>query len=140
MSVEDSIGLVKALGFIAWTDERIVPEEKEMLGTVMDALNIPAERRRQLCQSLHEAPPTLEAIASAFTDDTERRFAVAQAILMAQVDGAITLDEKRDIGKLAGALGIATDELEILYAAVELTGDIAGSDMLPTPETQPESL
>jgi hypothetical protein len=122
----DSIGLVKALGFIAWTDERIVPEEKELLGTVMDALAIPADRREELCRSLHEAPPTLDSIADSFTDPTERRFAIAQAILMAQVDGDITPDEKRDIGRLAGALGIPNDELQMLYAAVAVTGDLTG--------------
>lgn len=124
MGVEDSIGLVKAMGFIAWTDDRLAPEEKEMLGTVMDALNIPDDRRQRLCEALHTAPPKLDAIAALFSDDTERRFAVAQAILMAQVDGAITADEKRDIKKLAAALGIPDDEVEMLYAAVAVTGDL----------------
>jgi tellurite resistance protein len=121
VAAEDDIGLVRALGFVAWADERIAPEEREMLTTVMDALGIPPERRAELCEAIRRAPPSLEEISASFTDDTERRFAVAQAILMAQADGELAPSERRDISRLAHALGIDDEELTQLYAAVDVT-------------------
>ncbi len=120
---ENDIGLVKALGFVAWSDQRISPEEREMLKTVMDALAIPEERRRELCESMRRAPATVEEIAASFDDDTERRFAVAQAILMAAVDGAPSPEEKNSIAALARALGIDEAELSFIYDAVDATND-----------------
>jgi uncharacterized tellurite resistance protein B-like protein len=118
---DDAIGLVQALGFIAWSDDRIAPEEREMLSTVMDALGIPPQRREQLCEALAKAPPTLEEISASFTDDMERRFAIAQAILLARADGDFAESERRDIQRLAAALGIDAGELEMIYAAVDVT-------------------
>lgn len=125
---QDAIGLVKALGFVAWSDDRIAPEEREMLETVMNALGIPDDRRHELCQALKERAPTLEEIATALTDEVERRFAVAQAILMAQVDGDFHASERADIGRLARALDIDDEELSLIYAAVEVTNDVLGAD------------
>lgn len=95
-----------------------------MLNTVMDALGIPADKRDVLCRSFREAPPTVEAIAASFSDENEKRFAVAQAIMMAQADGEESPEERRDITRLARALGIEEDELQMLYAAVAVTGDL----------------
>lgn len=117
----NDLGLVRALGFVAWADERIAPEEKAMLETVMQAIGVPAERRDELCQHLKEGPSSLEEIRSSFTDDTERRFAVAQAILMARADGEFVDAERRKIEQLASALGIDGEELSMLYAAVDVT-------------------
>lgn len=126
---DDDIGLLRALGFVAWADDRIAPEEREMLGMVMDALRIPEERRRELCEAMRRAPPTLDEIRDSFTDDTERRFAVAQAILIAQADGELVAAERRDIARLAQALGIDDDELAQIYAAVDVTNTVtAGMD------------
>ncbi len=121
---DNAIGLIKALGFVAWADERIVPEEREMLTTVMDALAIPEVRRHELCEAIRKAPPTLEEISALFTDDLERRFAVAQAVMLARVDGEVADSETRDIRRLAHALGIDDDELEMIEAAVEVTDDV----------------
>jgi len=121
---DDDIGLIKALGFVAWSDERIAPEEREMLTTVMDALAIPEQRRHDLCEALRKAPPTLDEIAAAFSDDLERRFAVAQAVMLARVDGEVAAEEVRDIRRLAQALGIADDELELIQTAVDVTDDV----------------
>lgn len=118
---DNSIGLVKALGFVAWADERISPEERDLLRTVMDALAIPEARRQELCEGLRRAPATLEDIAAAFDDDTERRFALAQAIMLAGVDGPIEPREREKLGELAAALGIDAEELGFLYEAVEAT-------------------
>ena len=120
----DGIGLVKALGFIAWADDRIAPEEREMLATVMNALGIPEERRKELCEALKEGPASLSDIQASFSDDMERRFAVAQAIVMARADGDFAEVERREIAKLAGALGVDREELELIYAAVDVTGDM----------------
>ena len=123
MEKSDAIGLVKALGFIAWADERIAPEERDMLETVMVALDIPEERRAQLVEALADGPATVEQIQASFTDDVERRFAIAQAILLAQVDGDFAQVEKTKIAELAAALGIDDAELQMIYAAVDVTGD-----------------
>jgi tellurite resistance protein len=120
----DAEGLVKALGFIAWADDRIAPEEREMLATVMNALGIPEDRRKELCESLKDGPASLRDIKASFSDDMERRFAVAQAIVMARADGEFADVERREIAKLAGALGVDRDELEMIYAAVDVTGDM----------------
>ncbi len=121
MTSEDGIGLIKALGFVAWADDRIAPEERDMLANVMDSLGIPEERRRQLCKALRAGPATLEDIAASFSDDLERRFAVAQAILMAQSDGDFAAVERQRIGELAAALQVDGDELNMIFAAVEVT-------------------
>lgn len=120
---DNSIGLVKALGFVAWADQTVSPEEREMLGTVMSALGIPEERRRELCESLRTAPASIEEIAAAFDDDMERRFALAQAIMLAAVDGEVSDVERIRIAELASALGVEGDELEFIYEAVEATHD-----------------
>ena len=120
----DDIGLIKALGFVAWSDDRIAPEEREMLATVMDALAIPEARRNELCEALRQAPPSLDEVAAAFSDDLERRFAVAQAVMLARVDGHVDPAEVRDIRRLAHALGIEDDELELIHAAVDVTDDV----------------
>jgi uncharacterized membrane protein YebE (DUF533 family) len=122
-SEDNAVGLVQAMGFIAWTDDRLVAEEKEMLAAAMDALGIPDARRNALCRALHDAPPKLSSIAKSLSDETERRMAIAQAILMAQVDGELTADERRDVAKLAAALEIDDEELQMLYAAVAVTGE-----------------
>jgi tellurite resistance protein len=122
---QDAIGLIKALGFIAWADERIAPEERDMLETVMAALGIPQDRRDELVEALKEGPASLEQIAEAFTDDIEKRFAIAQAILLAQVDGDFADVERAKIKELAGALEIDETELTLIYAAVEVTNDVA---------------
>jgi uncharacterized tellurite resistance protein B-like protein len=96
-----------------------------MLTTVMDALGIPDERRRELCEAMRKARPSLDEIRNSFSDDTERRFAVAQAILMAQADGEMAAAERRDIALLASALGIDDEELTDLYAAVDVTNAFA---------------
>lgn len=121
MTSEDGIGLIKALGFVAWADDRIAPEERDMLGNVMDSLGIPDERRKQLCESLRAGPASLEEIAASFSDDLERRFAVAQAILLAQSDGDFAEVERRRIRELAGALKIDGEELSMIFAAVDVT-------------------
>jgi uncharacterized tellurite resistance protein B-like protein len=120
---ENSIGLVKALGFVAWADQTVSPEEREMLRTVMDALAIPEERRRELCESLRSAPASIDEIAASFDDDVERRFALAQAIMLAGVDGEVSDVERERIGELATALGVDEDELGFIYEAVEATHD-----------------
>ncbi len=124
METSDAIGLVRALGFIAWSDQRIAPEEQAMLETVMGALDIPDARRDELCAALRKAPPTIDEIRDSFTDDVERRFAIAQAILLAQSDGEFAASERRDIGILAEALGVGQEELTMIYAAVEVTGEL----------------
>jgi len=127
---DDAIGLVQALGFIAWSDDRIAPEEREMLSTVMDALGIPAERRQQLCEALTKAPPTVEEISASLTDEVERRFAIAQAILLARADGDFAKSERRDIQKLAHAFEIDASELEMIYAAVDVTDELIANAQL----------
>lgn len=129
----DAVGLVKALGFVAWSDETIAPEEREMLSHVLDALAIPEGRRTELCQAFREGPPTIDEIKAAFTDDVERRFALAQAVMMAQADGAIAPSERRDIAALAEALGVPSEELQMIYAAVDLTGNLAAELSEPPP-------
>jgi tellurite resistance protein len=121
---DDAIGLVKALGFIAWADQRIAPEEREMLETVMGALEIPEGRRRELCTSLGRGPESLDQIAASFTDDVEKRFAVAQAIFLARADGDFAAIERTRIRELAQALDIDDAELAMIYAAVDVTGDL----------------
>ena len=96
----DELGLVRALGFVAWADDRIAPEEKAMLETVMQAIGVPAERR----------------------------FAIAQAILMARADGEFVEAERQKIEQLAGALGVDGDELNMLYAAVDVTDSLMDAD------------
>ncbi|MEM9695618.1 MAG: hypothetical protein AAGA56_23950 [Myxococcota bacterium] len=120
----DTLGLVQSLGFVAWSDDRLAPEERELLCNVMDSLGIPKSKRDRLCRSIQSVRPSLEEIKRAFTDDTERRFAIAQAILMARSDGEVVAEEKRDISALAQALGIGDDELQMIYAAVDLTGEL----------------
>ncbi len=120
----NAIGLVKALGFVAWADERIAPEEREMLDTIMTALKIPDGRRDQLVRALADGPHTIEQIRAAFDDDIERRFAVAQAILLARSDGDFAAVEKTRIQELAAALGIDDAELAMIYAAVDVTDDL----------------
>ena len=120
----NDLGLVRALGFVAWADDRIAPEEKAMLETVMQAIGVPAERRDELCKSLKDGPSSIEEIKSSFTDDTERRFAIAQAILMARADGEFVDAERRKIEQLAGALGVDGEELNMLYAAVDVTDSL----------------
>ena len=124
----DELGLVRALGFVAWADDRIAPEEKAMLETVMQAIGVPAERRDELCRSLKEGSSSLEEIKASFTDDTERRFAIAQAILMARADGEFVDAERRRIEQLAGALGVDGEELSMLYAAVDVTDSLMDPD------------
>lgn len=128
---DNAVGLIKALGFIAWSDDRIAPEEKEILRHAMDALGIPEERRKSLCASICAGPPALDDIHASFTDDLERRFAFAQAILLAQADGPIVASEQRDLAALARALDIADDELQMIQAAVDLTGDLVGRHEQP---------
>jgi tellurite resistance protein len=118
---DDGMGLIRALGFVAWSDRRISSEEKEILTMAMDALGIPAERRLELCAMLRGGQPSLEGIAELFSDETERRFAMAQAIMLAQADGHVVAAERRDLNMLARALGIADDELQLIYAAVDVT-------------------
>ncbi len=132
----DAIGLVRALGFVAWSDQRIAPEERAMLETVMGALGIPDKRREELCAALRKAPPTIDEIRECFTDDVERRFAIAQAILLAQSDGDFADSERRDIAILADALGVDQEELTMIYAAVEVTGEL----MMPPQEATAASV
>lgn len=121
----DAVGLVKALGFVAWSDDHIAPEERAMLGHVMDALGIPEPRRTELCLAFRKGPPSIAEIKASFTDDVERRFALAQAVMMAQADGRVAPSERRDIAALAEALEVPSEELQMIYAAVDLTGDLA---------------
>jgi len=120
----DAEGLIKALGFVAWSDNRLAPEEREMLDNVMSALDIPAERRDALCKKLGEGPPSIASIGEDFSDEMERRFALAQAVMMAQVDGHVDPAEKRDIDTLARALDIDGEEVQMIMAAVEVTKDL----------------
>jgi tellurite resistance protein len=124
----DAEGLIKALGFVAWSDKRLAPEEREMLDNVMSALDIPAERRDALCKKLGEGPPSIESIGEDFSDEMERRFALAQAVMMAQADGHVDPAEKRDIDTLARALEIDADEVQMIMAAVEVTKDLVPDD------------
>ena len=120
---DNQVGLVKALGFVAWADQKITPEERAVLETVMSALAIPEERRRELCETLRLAPASITDIAAEFDDDVERRFAVAQAVMLAGVDGEVTEEERAKIAELASAFGIDQDELEFIYEAVDATVD-----------------
>lgn len=117
------IGLVKALGFIAWADNTLTPAEREWLATAMDALGIPEHRRHELCESMRADATPLDDIAAAFDDDIERRFALGQAIMMAGIDGAIGEAERSRIDELARALGIDEDELAFIYEAVDATNE-----------------
>jgi uncharacterized tellurite resistance protein B-like protein len=129
VSSADGIGLIKALGFVAWADDRISPEEREMLGNVMDSLGIPAQRREELCAALRAGPASLEEIAASFSDDLERRFAVAQAILLARSDGDFAEVERQRIRELAQALEIDAEELRMIFAAVDVT-----TSLVPDPD------
>lgn len=120
----DAEGLIKALGFVAWSDNRLAPEERDMLDNVMDALAIPKARRDELCTRIGEGPPDIEAIGDDFSDEVERRFALAQAVMMAQADGHVDPAEKRDIDKLARALDISADEVQMIMAAVDVTKEL----------------
>lgn len=126
------IGLVKALGFIAWADNTLTPAEREWLATAMDALGIPEDRRHELCESMRADATPLDDIAAAFDDDIERRFALGQAIMMAGIDGAIGEAERGRIDALARALGIDEDELAFIYEAVDAT-----TDAFPVPAATP---
>jgi len=120
---ENRIGVVKALGFVAWADDHVSPEERDMLRTVMDALAIPEARRAELCASLRHAPASMAEIAAEFDDDVERRFALAQTIMLAGVDGEVSELERARIAELAEALGVEADELAFIYEAVDATYD-----------------
>ena len=125
---ETGVGLIKALGLVAWADDRLAPEERDMLDTVLGSLDIPDARRKELCQALRAGPPTLSEVKDAFDDDVERRFALAQALIMAQVDGVVDPAETAQINALAKAFGVDDEELTMIRAAVDLTGDLlAGS-------------
>ncbi len=121
---DSNCGLVRALGFVAWADDRLAPEEREMLSTVMDALEVPHERRAELCESLRHDGALLDGISDAIADEVERRFVMAQAIILAGIDGVIVDAERTKIAELARALGIEDDELEFIFEAVEATNDI----------------
>ena len=114
-------GLVKALGFIAWSDEILAPEETEMLATVMGALGLGDAAKDELHAQLMKGPPTLDEIASELTDALDRRFALAQAIIMAFADGEYSPVEQRDVERLAARLEIGSDELAEIHDAVALT-------------------
>ena len=120
---DNQVGLVKALGFVAWADQNISPEERELLTTVMGALATPEERRKELCESLRRAPSSIAEIAAEFDDDVERRFALAQAVMLAGIDGDISDEERATIAELAAALGVDDDELGFIYEAVDATVD-----------------
>ncbi len=120
---DHQLGLVKVLGFIAWADQRISDEERAMLQTVMSALAIPEERRKSLCESLRRAPATLQEIVAEFDDDIERRFALAQAVIIAGVDGEVTEQERTKLRELSVAFGIDEDEFGFICEAVEATYD-----------------
>ena len=87
----------------------------------MDALGVPEQRRGELCAMLCQGQPSLDGLAELFSDETERRFAMAQAIMLAQADGEVVASERRDLETLARALGIADEELRMIYAAVDVT-------------------
>ncbi|MSP24447.1 MAG: TerB family tellurite resistance protein [Myxococcales bacterium] len=125
MTVESATGLMRALGFVAWADERLAPEEREMLTTVMDALHIPTERRAELCAALRASSSSVEGLAESIADEVERRFVVAQAIILAGVDGVVVDAERERIAKLATELGIDDDELEFIHQAVDATSELA---------------
>ncbi len=114
-------GLVKALGFIAWSDEVLAPEETEMLTTVMGALGLGDVARDELHAQLMKGPPTLDEIASELTDSLDRRFALAQAIIMAFADGEYSPVEQRDVERLAARLDVSPDELAEIHDAVAFT-------------------
>ncbi|MEM1031217.1 MAG: hypothetical protein AAGA56_08065 [Myxococcota bacterium] len=122
--VDDAEGLIKALGFVAWSDDRLAPEEREMLENVMSALDIPSARRDELVAKLGKGPPDITSLGDQFSDEMERRFALAQAVMMAQADGEVDAAEKRDLNTLAQALHIAPDEVQMIMAAVDVTKDL----------------
>lgn len=111
-------GLFRALAFIAWSDDRIAPEERQAMMSLCDALDLPGPER-EVCLSYLEERPTLEGLGRELTDPVEARFVVTQALVMAWADGEFSSIEQDDVARLAAELGIPEDELHDIQADVE---------------------
>lgn len=116
--LENPRGLFRALAFIAWSDDRIAPEERQAMMSLCDALELP-DLEREACLAYLEERPPLAGLGKELADPVEARFAVAQALVMAWADGEYSTIEQTDVARLAAELGISDDELDDLNADVE---------------------
>jgi len=116
--IDCPVGVIEALAYIAWSDQRIAPEERMQLEGLAAALEVDEAGAAAVQQAL-AARPSLESIAAKLTDPVEARFAVTQAILLALADGEYSSIERRDVVALAAALNIPGDDLRAMEAEVE---------------------
>ncbi len=132
--LNDPVGLIEAMAFIAWADGRVVPEERAALEGLAHSLDLDEAGRAAVAAAL-EAPPSLASVAAHLRDPVEARFAVSQAILLALADGDFSPIEHEQVRRLAEALGLDSDELAVIEADMQAVyGEALTRAGAPAPE------
>ena len=118
--LDNPVALIEALAYLAWSDERIAPEERAHLEALTRVLDLDEGQVAEV-RSAIETRPSLDQIAARLTDPVEIRFALAQCLILSFADGEYSSVEQRDVEALATALGIAHDELRSMETDIGRT-------------------
>ena len=116
-ALDNPLGVFRAMAFIAWSDERITPEERDAMRGLCEALELDGESRAR-CLAMLAEKPSIENLRDELSDPVEARFAIAQAVVMAHADGEFSAIEREHVRLIARELAISENEL------LEIEGEV----------------
>jgi hypothetical protein len=115
---QQDLAILKGLVAVAWADGRVVAEESEILGSLLDAFNAtPTERREVELFAKH--PRTLADVPIHELSHDDRRVLLQHAVLLTFVDGAQHERELKLIDDLCETLRIPGVEAKGIVGAAE---------------------
>ncbi len=115
MNREDEIQICKIVAQAILADTRITDQEEELLTKLMDRYNLDdATRKSVMARDIGEDPA--EAIRTLRSADAKNELIVELALAVA-ADGEISSSEMRLMTRVADALKISSDDLELMLKA-----------------------
>lgn len=99
----------QCLSAVAWADGLVTSEEHEIIGALADSLEL-EENERVALMNYAQQKRDLSALPLAELSESDRKALLAQSVIIAYADGALSEHERSVLTELARALKLSTEE------------------------------
>jgi uncharacterized membrane protein YebE (DUF533 family) len=115
---EQDLAIVKGLVSVAWADGKLVDEEAELIGGLLEAFHATPSEAHEIRQ-FAERPRTLEDVPLTDLSAEDRRVLLHYAVLITFVDREQSESEREFLLKLVARLRLPLDVANLIMQAAE---------------------
>ena len=115
MDMKNKVEICKIVAQAVLSDARITDSESEFLGKLMDRYEITAEVRKEiLAQNIGD---DLTELLGGLGDEEAKNELLVELALAVAVDGEISSSERKLMNRVAEALDISSEDLDLMLKA-----------------------